>query len=90
MFHEFLVGKLLEDYTNEPYTINKWVLDQAKCIIKQEGAKDGSNVGIAYPIHVIYPLEEMMLSRDYIENKLRAAVEGRQGSDIQPLIDRCD
>ena len=31
-----------------------------------------------------------MLSRDYVENKLRAAAEGRQGSDIQPLINRCD
>lgn len=46
MFHQFLIGKLLEDYTNEPYTINKWVLDEAKWIIEQEGAKDGSNVGI--------------------------------------------
>jgi hypothetical protein len=91
MFHQFLVGKLLEDYTNEPYTINNWERDQAKCIIEQEGAKDGSNVGTAYSIHVIYPLEEMMLSRDYVENKLRAAAaEGRRGSDIQPLIDRCD
>jgi len=31
-----------------------------------------------------------MLSRDYVKNKLRAAAEGRRGSDIQPLIDRCD
>ena len=77
MFHKFLVGKLLKDYTNEPYTINKWVLDQAKCIIEQEGAKDGSNVGTVYPIHVIYLLEEIMLSRDYVENKLRAAAKGR-------------
>jgi hypothetical protein len=78
LFHQFLVRKLLEDYTNEPYTINKWVRDQAKCIIEQ-GAKDGSNVGTAYPIHVIYPLEEMMLSIDYVENKLlrAAAAEGR-------------
>jgi hypothetical protein len=91
MFYQFLVGKLLEDYTNEPYTINKWVLDQAKWIIEQEGAKDGSNLGTAYQIHVIYPLEEMMLSIDYVKNKLRAAAaEGRRGSDIQPLIDRCD
>jgi hypothetical protein len=95
LFHRFLVGKLLEDYTNEPCTINEWVLDQAKCMIEQEGhtgAKDGSNVGTAYSVHVIYPLEEMMLSRDYVENKLRAvaAGQGRQGSDIQLLINKCD
>ena len=53
--------------------------------------KDGIDVGTAYPDHVIYPLEEMMLSRDYVEKKLRTvATEGRQGSDIQPFIDRCD
>jgi hypothetical protein len=49
-------------------------------------------VGTAYSVHTIYPLEEMMLSRDYVENKLRAvaAGQGRQGSDIQLLIDKCD
>jgi hypothetical protein len=90
MFHQFLVGKLLEDLANEPYTINQWILDQAKCIIEQEGAKDGSNMSTAYPVHVIYSLEEMMLSKDYGENKLRAVVagQGRQGSNIQPLINR--
>jgi hypothetical protein len=95
MFHRFLIAKLLEDYTNEPYTVNKWVLDQAKCIIEQDSharAKDGSSVGTEYPVHVIYPLEEMMLSRDYVENKLRAVAseQRRPGGDIQPLIDRCD
>jgi hypothetical protein len=36
LFHQFRVGKLLEDYTDEPYTMNEWVLDQAKCMIEQE------------------------------------------------------
>jgi hypothetical protein len=31
----------------------------------------------------------MMLSRDYVENKLHAVATG-QGSDIQLLIDKCD
>ena len=77
MFHQFLVGKLLEDYTDEPYTINRWELNQAKCIIEQEdhaGAKNGSTVGTAYPVHVIYPLEEMMLSRDYVMHTLRLQI----------------
>jgi hypothetical protein len=76
MFHQFLVRKLLEDYTDEPYTINRWELDQAKCIIEQEdhaGAKNGSTVGTAYPVHVIYPLEEIHGPRDVSE----------RGSDIQ-------
>ena len=63
---------------DEPYTIDKWVLNQAKYIIEQEdhGAKNGSTMGTAYSVHVIYPLEEMMLSRDYVENKLRAVAVG--------------
>jgi hypothetical protein len=76
MFHQFLVGKLLEDYIDEPYTINRWELDQAKCIIEQEdhaGAKNGSTVGTAYLVHVIYPLEEIHGPRDVSE----------RGSDIQ-------
>ena len=36
LFYRFLVGKLLEDYTNEPYTINEWVLDQAKCLMSKK------------------------------------------------------
>ena len=33
-----------------------------------------------------------MLNRDYVENKLRTAATGQAhpGSDVQPLIDRCD
>ena len=79
LFHQFLVGKLLKDYIDEPYTINKWVLNQAKYIIEQEDharAKNGSTVGIVYLVYVIYPLEEMMLSRDYVENKLFVVAVG--------------
>jgi hypothetical protein len=95
MFYRFLIAKLLEDYMNEPCPVNKWVLDQAKCIVKQEDytrAKDGSNMDTTYQVHVVYPLEEMMLDRDHVKNKLRAAVMGQEhsGSDIQRLIDKCD
>lgn len=93
MLHQFLVGKLLEDYTNQPYKIGKWVIDLAKCINEYHtGARDGSNMDIAYSVHFIYPLEEMMLSVDYIANKFRALAArlGCQGSDIQPLIDNED
>ncbi|KAF8852989.1 hypothetical protein BDZ45DRAFT_93033 [Acephala macrosclerotiorum] len=95
MFQQFLVAKLLEDYTNEPYTVDKWALNQAKRIIEQEDharVKDGSVVDTMYQVHVVFPLEEMMLSRDHVENKLRAAAirQEHSGSDIQPLIDRRD
>jgi hypothetical protein len=95
MFQRFLIAKLLEDYMNEPCPVSTWVLDQAKCIVEQEdytGAKDGSNMDTAYRVHVVYPLEEMMLDRDHVENKLRAAAMGQEhsGSAIQPLIDKCD
>ena len=90
MFRQFLIAKLLEDYTNMPYSVGKWALDQAKRIEQKSstGAKDGSN----YQVHVVYPLEEMMLDRDHVENKLRVAAAGRgdSGSDIQLLIDRCN
>jgi hypothetical protein len=95
MFRQFLIAKLLEGYTNEPCTVDEWVLNQAKCVIKQGDhamAKDGSVVDTTYQVHVVFPLEEMMLSRDHVENKLRAAAigQGHSGSDIQPLIDRRD
>jgi hypothetical protein len=95
LFQQFLIAKLLEDYTNEPCPVNKWVLDQAKCIIEQEDhamARDGSVVDTTYQVHVVFPLEEMMLSRDHVENKLLAAAIGlgHSGSDIQRLIDRRD
>ena len=95
LFQQFLVAKLLEDYTNEPYTVDKWVLNQAKRAIEHEDharLKDGSDVDMMYQVHVVFPLEEMMLSRDHVENKLRAAAIGREHprSDIQPLIDRRD
>lgn len=93
MFQRFLIAKLLEDYTNEPYTITKWILDKA--IRVQEGyarAEDGSNLDTTYQVHVRYTLEEMMLDRDHVENKLRAAAigQGHSGGDIQPLIDKRD
>jgi len=94
LFRQFLIAKLLEDYTNVPCTVDKWVLNQAECIIEQGDhamAKDGSVVDTTYQVHVVFPLEEMMLSRDHVEDKLRAAaIQGHSGSDIQPLIDRRD
>lgn len=95
MFRQFLIAELLEDYTNEPCTVDKWVLNQAKCVIEQGDharAEDGSVVDTTYQVHVVFPLEEMMLSRDHVENKLRAAAirQGNSGSDIQPLVDRRD
>ena len=86
LFQQFLVAKLLEDYTNWPYTVEKWVLNQAKCIIEQEDhvrRNNGSIVNTIYQDRIVFPLEEMMLSKTTLrissaqqpsEKDIRAAI----------------
>jgi hypothetical protein len=91
-FYQFLIEELLKDYANQPSTVSGWTLNRAKYIAEQDGdtgAKDNNNVGTLYQIHVVYPLEEMMVNREHVESKLRSAAAG-QGSDIQRFIDKCD
>jgi hypothetical protein len=99
MFQRFLSSKLLEDYTKEPYTVNTYMLTKARCVSEQNDrsltvprAKDDNISDEIYQNYVVFPLEEMMLNRNHVENKLRTAFarQGQPGSDIQPLIDRCD
>jgi hypothetical protein len=86
MFQAFLAAKLLEDYANEPYTVNKWALIQAESITR---GRDGGDMD-AYRTNIVYPLEEMMLNKDSVEQKLLAAATRRSGGNIRPLIDSCD
>jgi len=83
MFEQFLSSKLLEDYSNQPFKVLGRMLKLAECTTKQDKE---------YQDHVVLPLEESMLDREYVENKLRAvaARKGRPGNDIQQLIDACD
>ena len=99
MFQRFLRSKLLEDYANEPYEVSGRMLSLAESTAKQDKhrlagpTKEHSTIpDEQYRDHVIFPLEESKLDRDYVENKLRAvaARQGRPGNDIQPLIDACD
>ena len=99
MFQRFLCSKLLEDYANEPYIVSGRILTLAESTVKQDqrhlaGATEDDNTisDEQYRDHVVFPLEESNLDRDYVEQKLRAvaARQGRPGNDIQPLIDACD
>jgi hypothetical protein len=85
MLQFFLTAKLLEDYANEPYLGNQWTLDRAQYV------RDGNDTE-AYRTHIVFPLEELMLNRDRVEQKILAAAasERRPGGDIRPLIDRRD
>ena len=99
MFQLFLRSKLLEDYAKEPHTVDSYILTKAERVSKQDnrslavpGAKDDSDSDKRYQDYIVFPLEELMLNRDHVENKLRAAFarQGQPGSNIQPLINRCD
>jgi hypothetical protein len=54
LFRQFLIAKLLEDYTNEPYTVNKWVLNQAKCVIEQGDDATAMAVSWTRPIRFMW------------------------------------
>jgi len=52
-------------------------------VIEQERSiktNNDSNVDKMYLAHVVYSLEKMMLSKDHIENKLRATAAKRERS----------
>lgn len=98
VYEQFLQSKLLEDYANEPFEVIGRTLRLAECTAKQDTRRfaepmgDNTSSDKEYQDHVVFPLEESILDRGHVENKLRAvaARQGRPGSDIQPLIDACD
>jgi hypothetical protein len=86
LFQQFLAAELLQAYTKERYTVNAWTFEQATIVEQRDSAAR------IYHTNVVLPLEEMMLNRDHVETKLRAAAarRGHQGTEIQRLIDQCD
>jgi len=97
VYEQFLQSKLLEDYANEPFEVVGRTLRLAECTAKQDTRRFTEPIGDTtsdkeYRDHVVFPLEESILDRSHVENKLRAvaARQGRPGSDIQRLIDACD
>lgn len=100
LFEQSIGARLLADYGNEPHAVHEWTLKLAKCkgrpedrknLAHQEGWEKDQLDGI-YETNVVLPLEELILDRAHIEKKMDAAVSrhGQPGSDIQPLIHRCD
>ena len=83
----FLSSKLMEDYLNKPYKVQARILCMGGWVEKQ-----GEDCSEKYKTHVTFPIEEYMLNKDDVENKLRTvtARQGHPGNDIQPLIERCD
>ena len=99
VFQVFLVSKLREDYVNQPYQLEPGMRAIADRVAEQRNhsrpiteGRDGASSSQAYHDNFIFPLEEMVLNRDHVEKKLHAAAtrQGNPGSDIEPLVKRCD
>lgn len=99
-FRIFLRAKLLEDYVGRHHKVNINILSlgrsQGELKDRQRAARELhtqlDHIDDIYQQRVVIVLDELMLDRAHVESKLRAAVarDGKPGSDIQPLIDRCD
>ena len=91
IFQNFLQLKLLEDYGNKPYTLKRDLVEFARLIIRQEEmVQNAGHYTQEYVENVMTPLQEMMIDRGHVVNKLRTACErdGRPGNDLRPLFDR--
>ena len=74
MFQRFLCSKLLEDYANEPYVVSGRMLSLAESTVRQDqrhlarpSEDDNTISDEQYRDHVVFPLEESNLDRDYVE-----------------------
>ena len=89
-FHRFLTAILLMDYAKEPYTISPWVLTQAGIVMLHRAGDSCDDDLVSYPNRILFPLEQMMLNRDHVENRLLATIS--ENSDnrghVQSLIDK--
>ena len=90
VFSEFLIHKLLEDYTGQPYTLSDGML-----LIVDEAVNHSrdKNIGsLAYRHNITFSLEELALNTLWVEKKLSAAAtrRGRPDNDIQPLVNEHD
>ena len=93
LFGEFLAFELLEDYTNQPYSLSNDMLAVVDVAIKERTHPRDKEIGsTAYHKNITFLLEEMALNTPWVEKKLStvAARRGRSGDDIQPLINEHD
>ena len=88
LWEQFVIAKLLEDYSEEHCSFNPLIHKYAEFVIQKDDREDNT----MYQKHVVFPLEEMMLSRDWMEKKIRTVVNLPKypGGEIQRLINRCD
>ena len=100
LFEDFLRGKLLEDYRRIPYVVNEKIVWLGRFHGSLEDRTQAAHeIGTQvdrlpdiYRRRVTFIVEELMLNQAHVESKMRAAAgrRGQPGSDVQPLIDRCE
>ena len=100
IFRIFLKGKLLDDYVGQSHVINENVVCLGQCNGELNDRKRAArefdteleHLDGIYQQRVVTVLDELMLDRAHVESKMNAASarDGQPGSDIQPLINRCD
>ena len=85
--HAFLANVLLAEYTGKPCLVEPFILTCARTVEKQRLKPDQWN----YSVLITFPLEQMMLNQEHVENRLIAATsESKWSSHIQGLIDKKD
>lgn len=87
-FQRLLTDRLLGVYTGKPYQIDKWHSAELRIFRQRD------DLGQMYYDFFTWPLEEMMLDQDHVQETLVTAAAEPQSADrakdIQCLIARCD
>lgn len=87
-FQRFLTDRLLEVYTGRPYQVDQWHSTELRIFRQRD------DLGQMYYDFFTWPLEEMMLDQDHVQETLVTAAAEPQSADrakdIQCLIARCD
>ncbi|KAG6368517.1 hypothetical protein INS49_002727 [Diaporthe citri] len=87
-FQRFLTDRLLEVYTGKPYQVDQWHSTELRIFRQRD------DLGQMYHDFFTWPLEEMMLDQDHVQETLVTAAAEPQSADrakdIQCLIACCD
>lgn len=87
-FQRFLTDRLLEVYTGKPYQVDQWHSTELRIFRQRD------DLGQMYYDFFTWPLEEMMLDQDHVQDTLVTAAAEPQSADrakdIRSLIARCD
>lgn len=87
-FQRFLTDRLLEVYTGKPYQVDQWHATELRIFCQRD------DIAQMYYDFFTWPLEEMMLDQDHVQEMLVTAAAEPQSpdraKDIQHLIARCD